>query len=54
MSLEKYGVDTSVDEDLEKKASQDCPKCGKKPVLYGTVLVCPGCGSEPFETRKKG
>jgi predicted RNA-binding Zn-ribbon protein involved in translation (DUF1610 family) len=53
MSLEKYGVDTSVDEDLEKKASQDCPKCGKKPVLHGTVLVCPNCGSEPFETKKK-
>ena len=53
MSIEKYGVDTEADEELEKKASQDCPKCGKKPVLHGNVLMCPNCGSEPFETEKK-
>lgn len=51
--MDKFGVDESVDgEDLEKKASEGCPKCGSKPVRHGNVLICPKCGSEPFEDQK--
>lgn len=51
--MDKYGVSEEVDqENLEKKASQGCPKCGRSDVKkHGTVLICPSCGSEPFETK---
>ena len=51
--MEKYGVDENADESLEKKASQGCPKCGKKPVVHGHVLMCPDHGSEPWENPSK-
>jgi nucleoid DNA-binding protein len=51
-TMEKYGVDENVGEDLEKKAAAGCPVCGKKPVRQGNVLLCPDHGSEPFETKK--
>jgi len=53
--MEKYGVDESVDQHkLEKQATQGCPKCGRAPVRHGAVLICPQCGSEPFEGRDHG
>lgn len=53
--MQKYGVDESADENLEKKAADGCPVCGKPPVKHGHVLMCPTHGSEPFEasTPKK-
>lgn len=53
--MEKYGVDEGVDQEkLEKQAAHGCPKCGSdKVTLHGTVLVCPNCGTEPFEENKK-
>ena len=51
--MEKYGVDENADESLEKKASQGCPVCGKKPEVHGHVLMCPVHGSEPFEASSK-
>lgn len=47
--MEKYGVDESLDENLEKQAAEGCPVCGKKPERHGKVLMCPQHGSEPFE-----
>lgn len=50
--MEKFGVDEGVDQErLEKQAGQGCPKCGRTPTRHGSLLICPGCGSEPFETR---
>ena len=50
--MEKFGVDEGADqEQLEKKANEGCPECGKKPEKHGKVLMCPTHGSEPFETR---
>lgn len=56
MSIEKYGVDESVknSEQLEKKAAQGCPECGSKVTVHGKVLMCPKCGTEPFETQNSG
>jgi rubrerythrin len=55
MSLEKYGVDESVDQDeLEKVANNGCPICGKPVTKHGNVLVCPVHGSEPFEKGSHG
>jgi hypothetical protein len=51
--MEKYGVDESATPELEKKAAQGCPVCGRKPERHGNVLMCPVHGSEPFETEKK-
>jgi hypothetical protein len=51
--MDKYGVDESIDPELEKKASQGCPQCGRKLERHGTVLMCPLHGSEPFETPEK-
>ena len=48
-NMEKYGVDEGADEHLEKRASEDCPKCGSKVAVHGRVLVCPKCGTAPFE-----
>lgn len=48
--MEKYGVDESVDQkNLEKQASEGCPKCSRELVKHGSVLMCPTCGTEPFE-----
>lgn len=51
--MEKFGVDESADENLEKQAAEGCPECGKKPELHGKVLMCPVHGSEPFEKKSK-
>lgn len=48
--MDKYGVDEQVDqEQLEKRAARGCPECGRELVKHGSVLLCPMCGSEPFE-----
>ena len=53
--MEKYGVDEgSGQEDLEKRAAQGCPKCGSDKVTkHGATLVCPNCGTEPWENKSK-
>lgn len=51
--MEKYGVDEEVEQEkLEKAAAEGCPKCGAKVARHGTILVCPNCGTEPFEEKK--
>lgn len=48
--MDKFGVDEGPDqEDLEKKAAEGCPRCGRKPSVHGSVLICSEHGSEPFE-----
>lgn len=53
MSMEKYGVDESADQDkLEKQASNGCPVCGRTDLKrHGAVLMCPEHGTEPFERK---
>ena len=53
--MDKLGVDQSTDqEELEKKAAQGCPLCGRTPERLGSnVLTCSTHGTEPFE-RKHG
>jgi len=52
MTLEKYGVDESVDQEkLEKQAGEGCPECGQKLERHGKVLMCPTHGTEPFEGK---
>ena len=53
-TLEKYGVSEEVGQvDLEKKAAEGCPACGRKVERHGDVLICPHCGSQPFESAKE-
>ncbi len=53
-NMEKYGVDENVNqEQLEKKAAEGCPLCGRAPARHGSVLICPEHGSEPFEADNK-
>ena len=50
--MNKYAVDQTAGltpDEQEKRASQGCPVCGKKPTNEGGVLICPTHGSEPFE-----
>lgn len=53
--MEKFGVDEGIpQEKLEKQAAQGCPNCGRKDVLkHGATLICPSCGSEPFEEPQR-
>lgn len=53
--MEKYGVDEKQS-DFEKKASKGCPRCGTsadKLVKHGSVIMCPNCGTEPWEGEHK-
>lgn len=51
--MDKFGVDEGTDnEKLEKAAADGCPQCGAKCTKHGSTMVCPKCGTEPFE--KKG
>ena len=52
VTMEKYGVDETGTEQ-EKKAQAGCPNCGSKVEKHGNVLVCPNCGTSPFEGKKK-
>lgn len=49
--MEKFAVDEDLgdQEALEKKAAGGCPRCGATPQRHGRSLICPKCGSEPFE-----
>ncbi len=52
--MEKLGVDESVDQEkLEKVAADGCPQCGAPVQRHGSILVCPRCGTEPFEKKKE-
>jgi len=54
--MSKYGVDQNQSQRMEKYASRGCPNCGTradKLVKYGSVILCPNCGSEPFEKKGK-
>lgn len=55
MSMDKFGVNEGVDQEgLEKAASKGCPKCGREDLkVYGSVVICPSCGTEPFEKRRE-
>jgi ribosomal protein S27AE len=50
--VEKFGVDEGGSEN-EKLAAQGCPKCGSEVKRHGNILVCPQCGTEPFEKKKE-
>lgn len=53
--MEKFGVDENVNQQgLEKAAAEGCPKCGSKVEKHGSVIVCPNCGTEPFEQGNDG
>ena len=50
--MEKLGVDEGVDQEKsEKAAAQGCPACGAKVEKVGSLLVCPRCGTAPFERK---
>lgn len=50
--IEKFGVDEGTDQDaLEKAAAEGCPKCGARCSRQGNLLICPNCGTEPFERQ---
>lgn len=52
--MEKFGVNEEVDQEaMEKAASEGCPNCGGKVQKHGNVMVCPRCGSEPFEKARR-
>jgi nucleoid DNA-binding protein/predicted RNA-binding Zn-ribbon protein involved in translation (DUF1610 family) len=54
IQMDKLGVDETVDEQvMEKAAHEGCPNCGAKVVWEGQVLICPNCGTEPFERKKR-
>jgi len=49
--MEKYGVSEKKDVTQNKTATDKkvCPVCGSPLRLHGEVLLCPRCGSKPFE-----
>jgi hypothetical protein len=52
--MDKFGVDESAEE-LTKRAASGCPCCGcseQRLIKHGSVIICPNCGTEPFEGRK--
>ena len=51
-TMDKYAVDESSSEQLDKTAATNCPICGSKVKLHGSVKVCPKCGTEPFEEQR--
>lgn len=53
IEMDKLGVNESTDDHvMEKAATEGCPQCGAKVVREGQVLICPNCGTEPFEKNK--
>lgn len=50
--MEKYAVDEAVDDErMAKTAGEGCPRCGSTLERHGRTLVCPKCGTEPFEPK---
>ncbi len=51
--MEKYGVQTDADtaKEAQQKDSPACPECGETLCDNSNtgVLLCPNCGSRPFE-----
>ena len=47
--MEKYGVDEENQKTAEEKKPKRCPKCDAEIEQHGSVLICPNCGTEPFE-----
>jgi ribosomal protein L37AE/L43A len=51
--MEKFGVEEveSDDKTAQDKNDRPCPRCGAalRAKLETGVLLCPNCGSEPFE-----
>ena len=50
--MDKYAVDETAgltSQEQEKRAAEGCPRCGRVLEKHGSVVVCPECGSEPFE-----
>lgn len=52
-NLDKYAVEEEKDQDAMKRAfdKSACPKCGRKVERHGDTLLCPNCGTEPFEKK---
>lgn len=49
--MDKYAVDEGTPHPQQKKASlaHSCPRCGAEVTAHGNILICPSCGSDPFE-----
>jgi rubrerythrin len=52
-AMNKYGVDegtVAVDKVAQESClPEQCPACGATCTRHGAVLLCPTCGSKPFE-----
>jgi ribosomal protein L37AE/L43A len=54
--VEKYGVEQAQDEKTaEMRKTEICPDCSEKlrPTTTTGVLMCPKCGTKPFEQASK-
>lgn len=51
--MEKYGVQTTQDEDKTATEQRICPVCGRELIASSQTGVkkCPSCGTEPFESQ---
>lgn len=51
--MEKYGVEEKDPADKTAHDKDVCPKCGEilRAQLDTGVLLCPNCGSAPFEAQ---
>lgn len=53
--VEKYGVDENGDESEKRAVAETkpkvCPQCGSTLEEHGEVVLCPKCGSDPFEAK---
>lgn len=49
--MEKFGVEENQDDVKTATEGKNCPVCGSKlrPQSKTGVLLCPKCGSKPFE-----
>ena len=54
VKMEKYGVDESASavKTANAPTQQTCPNCGANVTAHGNVVLCPNCGSAPFEAPK--
>jgi len=47
--MDKYAVCEDHPAQQEKRAGAGCPACGTSLQKHGSVVICPNCGTEPFE-----